>query len=236
MVLGEIRDRYFESLSADPSDPRWKCQLCGRRTMTSYGNHMLSKKHLEAAARFEARQAAAHQPLPGLDPNPPPECPIPATQQEAIFEDAPPMECLEADAERPPSPLTFLQALEIAAAEDDNPASEDSDLEVDMSKLAGAIMAMANDKEDDPIDEAGLEAELRTVTVEESHGWYPFKKKEHLVALLIIGSTRSLLSRSQYHQIRSILHICRVQLPDWGVLRALSTRLKKQLGFTFKPS
>ncbi|KAG0141152.1 hypothetical protein CROQUDRAFT_99155 [Cronartium quercuum f. sp. fusiforme G11] len=31
--------------------------------------------------------------------------------------------------------------------------------------------------------------------------WYPFKKKEHLVALLLIGMTQSVLSCAQYHDI-----------------------------------
>ncbi|KAH9823042.1 hypothetical protein DFH28DRAFT_881080 [Melampsora americana] len=62
------------------------------------------------------------------------------------------------------------------------------------------------------------------------NGWFPFTKKEHIVALLMIGSTRSLLSCLQYQRICLILRICDVQLPAWGSLRELRNRLKRRMG------
>ncbi|KAH9816221.1 hypothetical protein DFH28DRAFT_837683, partial [Melampsora americana] len=59
---------------------------------------------------------------------------------------------------------------------------------------------------------------------------YPFRKKEHLVALLIIGSTQSLLSCLQYQHIQSILRICKVELPEWRSLQDLTNQLKHQMG------
>jgi hypothetical protein len=143
-------------------------------------------------------------------------------------------------------------------AEREDTESDVSDLDIDFNKLAEAIKAMEHDgwgeDEDEAADAAALEADLRHSIPQDSNDWYPFKKKEvsskffslisllqvsltllshhskHVVALLIIGSTRSILSRSQYHRIRAILHICDVRLPEWGALRALSKNLKENLG------
>ncbi|KAH9821169.1 hypothetical protein DFH28DRAFT_853376, partial [Melampsora americana] len=60
--------------------------------------------------------------------------------------------------------------------------------------------------------------------------WYPFKRKEQLIEVLIIGTNQNILSRAQYQRIQSILHICNVNLPEWGSVRALSCRLKDQSG------
>ncbi|KAH9810453.1 hypothetical protein DFH28DRAFT_1132268 [Melampsora americana] len=202
--------RYFESLSTDPSNPSWRCLLCGRKPMANYSRHAASVKHLEEVARFEAHAAAAEQLLPGLEePSQstsvePPEVDfnIPAEEHpESARCETPP---------RPLSPFTSLQAMELPFKP--------------WSMRAKRKMTVA--------DEAALEADLRSSVPLDCTEWYPFKKKEHVVALLIIGSTRSILSQSQYHRIRAILQICDVRLPEWGALRALSKKLKDNFGLT----
>jgi hypothetical protein len=55
-----------------------------------------------------------------------------------------------------------------------------------------------------------------------------------VAAFLMTGSNRSLLSRTQYHFIRSILRICDVTLPEWGTLRELVKKLKVKLGLEIR--
>ncbi|KAH9822967.1 hypothetical protein DFH28DRAFT_1048547 [Melampsora americana] len=97
-----------------------------------------------------------------------------------------------------------------------------------------ALDAMANNwddsNDDDPEDATDSDEVLQGINDVKENGWYPFTHKEHIVALLIIGSTRSLLSRLQYQRIRSILQICKVKLPAWGSLRALKNRLQSKMG------
>ncbi|KAH9814752.1 hypothetical protein DFH28DRAFT_1127261 [Melampsora americana] len=78
---------------------------------------------------------------------------------------------------------------------------------INFHRLRQAFEALKHEKADDPwedqaLDEAALDADLASVQAQDSIAWFPFKKKEHLVALLIIGSTRGLLSQSQYQRIR----------------------------------
>ncbi|KAH9810625.1 hypothetical protein DFH28DRAFT_1132026 [Melampsora americana] len=216
----------FEPLSTDPSDPSWKCLVCDR-VMKNYVRHSQTAKHHERVAHFEAHVAAQSAVLPGLDaanspvPDPPPMDP----QIDLIDE-------VEAEPpERQPSPFSYLRAVEVADLLQTKDA-EDSELEDDMHKMAEAIWALeqdgGSDKEDDRQDDIALENHSQTCPA--SAEWYPFKRKEHVVALLIIGSTRSILSRLQYHRIRSILRICDVDLPKWGAIRSLSKKLKSNFG------
>ncbi|KAG0141214.1 hypothetical protein CROQUDRAFT_52060 [Cronartium quercuum f. sp. fusiforme G11] len=64
----------------------------------------------------------------------------------------------------------------------------------------------------------------------EQEEWYPFKNKEQLQGLLLLGTTRNLTSCAEYDQVRAILRILEVKLNDWGVLRDLRNRLKDHLG------
>ncbi|KAH9810567.1 hypothetical protein DFH28DRAFT_1131965 [Melampsora americana] len=215
-------------ISTDPVNPQYECRVCKRQMGGVSVKHLASQKHLEAVARYEAQQAAATQMLPGLNALNSPE-PIANPQDDLFQEEGPRSE----SPERPPTPLSSMYALSLAQmAQEDN--SDDSDLEIDVQKLTEAIKAMDHEmwgeEEDETANDAALEEDLRSSQLLDNAAWYPFKKKEHIVALLIIGSTRSILSRSQYHHIRSIIHICNVRLPEWGALRALSKRLKKNLG------
>ncbi|KAH9810013.1 hypothetical protein DFH28DRAFT_1132572 [Melampsora americana] len=221
--------RYFSLSSTEQNNPRWRCLVCGRKDMVSYEKHRSSQSHQKAVARYEAQEAVLNTPLPALEPQRPPS-PIPSAPHDGLFDDS---SSQSPTPEPPPSPLSARRAMEVAhmvlSEESDN-----SDLDIDIHKIAEAINAMDHgmweEEADEALDEAALEADLCHLQVPDLTSWYPFKKKEHIVALLIIGSTRSILSRSQYHRIRSILHICNVRLPEWAVLRALSNRLKRNLG------
>ncbi|KAH9814867.1 hypothetical protein DFH28DRAFT_1082628 [Melampsora americana] len=210
-------EEKFELLSTDHSNPSWRCLLCGRKPMANYSHHATSAKHLEEVACFEAHAAAAEQMLLSLDePSPPPspEPPdvhihIPEEESESKRSDTPP---------RPLLPFTSIQAVELVAAMYKENNLEISDLEIDFHKLAKAIQAMEHEGQDkdDVTDEAALEADLWSLVPQDFNDWYLFKKKEHVVTLLIIGSTHSILSQSQYRCIRAILQICNVRLPESG--------------------
>ncbi|KNE94634.1 hypothetical protein PSTG_11997 [Puccinia striiformis f. sp. tritici PST-78] len=64
--------------------------------------------------------------------------------------------------------------------------------------------------------------------------WYPFKNKLDLVASLLIGHTRSMLSRTLYNKIREILTICDLRLPGWATVRASWIQIRKLLQTTIK--
>ncbi|KAH9810780.1 hypothetical protein DFH28DRAFT_1131520 [Melampsora americana] len=116
---------------------------------------------------------------------------------------------------------------------DDHNSSDSEFDEVNQWELYNALELLEDEESDDEAgDEKHLEAELATVKKLDSKGWFPFKKKEHVVALLMIGSTQDLISRSQYQRLQSILRICDFWLPDWGALRALKKKLKERLGLS----
>ncbi|EGF97427.1 uncharacterized protein MELLADRAFT_85368 [Melampsora larici-populina 98AG31] len=61
--------------------------------------------------------------------------------------------------------------------------------------------------------------------------WYPLRKKEHVAALLLLGTGRNLLSTAQYKRIRCILKkVLNVDLPDLGHIKYIRTELKERLG------
>ncbi|KAH9808336.1 hypothetical protein DFH28DRAFT_1196635 [Melampsora americana] len=197
---------------------RYRCGVCTTsRTMKSYGAHVASAAHSIAAEKFLTRQAAnqvINQQFE-LHRSPTP----PAVQDlDHFFED---IHDLSDTPANPPSPLTFLRSF----LENNGRGNE-------------AVDTLGNGFDDDTEDEAHyveeLEKEFAAVNVEEAAGWYPFKKKEHVVALLMTSSNRSLLSRTQYHFIWSILRICDVILPEWGTLRELVKKLKHKLGLEIR--
>ncbi|KAH9821041.1 hypothetical protein DFH28DRAFT_1079160 [Melampsora americana] len=201
--------------------------------MKSYGAHVASAAHSIAAEKFLTRQAAnqvINQQFE-LHRSPTP----PAVQDlDHFFED---IHNLSDTPANPPSPLTFLRSFLENNGRGNGDNLEDSDIaeeRMDFDLLREAVDTLGNGFDDDTEDEAHyveeLEKELAAVNVEEAAGWYPFKKKEHVVALLMTSSNRSLLSRTQYHFIRSILRICDVILPEWGTLRELVKKLKHKLG------
>ncbi|EGF97403.1 uncharacterized protein MELLADRAFT_85585 [Melampsora larici-populina 98AG31] len=147
--------------------------------MGNYGPHLASRPHLDAVARYEARQAAEQQMI-GLDevPDEPLVITTP-TPQEDIFDNN--GRSSDPPDERPPSPLSYLRLLEVAEANLPSD-SETSDLEIDVQKLLEAVKAMDDDDwgpANDEMDDALLEEDLRGVKQQEVAEWYPFKKKEH---------------------------------------------------------
>ncbi|KAA1120083.1 hypothetical protein PGT21_037132 [Puccinia graminis f. sp. tritici] len=65
--------------------------------------------------------------------------------------------------------------------------------------------------------------------------WFPFKSKLDLVASLIIGHTRSLLSMAIYTKIRAVLTGCDVKLPAWATVQTSRDRINKLLGCEILP-
>ncbi|KAH9807092.1 hypothetical protein DFH28DRAFT_1153434 [Melampsora americana] len=226
--------RYIKSLPQRDGPPRYQCTVCGGHTMKDFHSHVKSVAHHTAAEAFVAQQQAdlalrqrfhtrPRSPTPSVEPQ----------HQHNYFD-------LESDLSDPPSPppspFTILCNLE-------NPdpfgVGYDSDFSNDamnFDSLRQAFEVLGNEHEEGEarLDEELLEEDIKGVQPQDSDGWYPFKRKEHVVALLMIGSNRNLLSRMQYQRIRSILRIMAVNLPEWGTLRALVKRMKKTLGLMIR--
>ncbi|KAH9809978.1 hypothetical protein DFH28DRAFT_1185950 [Melampsora americana] len=168
-------DPYFISLSTDRSNPSWKCLACDR-VMKSFFRHSQTTKHLEMVALFEAHIATQNAILPGLQAGPPP-LPIDEDNQLELLGDEESNNDTNSP-EQPPSPISYLRALEIAEITQGSD-SDNSDLEADVHKIAEAIWAMEQDadaEQDEQVDDAALEAHARAVP--ETSEWYPFKRKE----------------------------------------------------------
>ncbi|KAH9821902.1 hypothetical protein DFH28DRAFT_1120221 [Melampsora americana] len=142
----------------------------------------------------------------------------------------------------PPSPLLLLCFLDSnnPLGLDDNHSfsSDDSNDDAQFICFDKAFEALGEGFEDnwgdEDIDEDVIAADLAGAKAQDSLDWYPFKKKRcgfHVLALLMIGNTQSILSCAQYQRICAILQIIfHVKLPEWGVLRAVSTRMKECVG------
>ncbi|KAH9811918.1 hypothetical protein DFH28DRAFT_931583 [Melampsora americana] len=218
-------DPYIYDNSEDPVNPQIRCSACNSRTLADYQSHIAKPSHHQAAADealLYANRSSSKSPMHQVDQEV-------LDQQTPLPDDSP----VPNSPDRPLTPLSYLRDLQCAGLMDDASDSDQSDHVLDLPMLRKALEAMDNllelNKEEEFQDHLDLDAQLDVVHQVESNGWYPFTKKE-VVALLIIGSTRSLLSQLQYHRIRSILRICDVALPAWGSLRDLSKRLKKKMG------
>lgn len=217
----------------DPSDPHFRCTACGSRTMSDYRGHIKTPAHHRAVQRLVDQTHADEAMLQAVRENNQqmPDIPPPLGNDfdlhDAIFP-------LPDSPDRPFTPLSYLRDLQFSGASDVSSESNHSDHVLDLQSLRAALEAMANPAghahdDDDFSTDLDEELVIEDLGTPRENGWYPFKKKEHIAALLIIGSTRSLLSRLQYQRIRSILRICDVNLPEWGTLRALSNRLKRKI-------
>ncbi|KAH9817356.1 hypothetical protein DFH28DRAFT_1081528 [Melampsora americana] len=100
-----------------------------------------------------------------------------STPQDDLFDkDGPSPNTLE----RPASPLSCLNALELAA-ENQPSHSDESDVEIDIDKHFKAIHAIEDNKwgaHDKAMDEALLNADSCESQLQKVSKWYPFKKKE----------------------------------------------------------
>ncbi|KAH9815113.1 hypothetical protein DFH28DRAFT_1221255 [Melampsora americana] len=187
-------------VTTPPAAPKYLCSVCpGRHTMLDFDRHSKSEAHKASVDRF-LRKTQAEDAFRRQFTNPDHEPRTPPIEDRMQWED---VQMYEGD-EQLPHPLSPLRLLRMLK---DTP-EEPEDMEaIDFHRLRQAFEALEHEKADDgwedqALDEAALDAELASVQAQDSIAWFPFKKKEHLVALLIIGSTRGLLSRSQYQRIR----------------------------------
>ncbi|EGG11187.1 uncharacterized protein MELLADRAFT_92350 [Melampsora larici-populina 98AG31] len=204
--------------------------------------HASSKAHLDAVKEFDNQRAMDHAYRQRFE-EPRPRSPTPPLDHVNRHFDHPGDN--PEPPSPPPSPLTLLRRLDL---EQDDPFdlgfgaggsdSDGSDDGMSFDRLRVALDGLANELDDeeadDRLDNERLEEEIAEVHVEDAAEWYPFKKVEHVVALLMIGSTRNLLSRTQYQHIRSILRVLDINLPEWGTLRALVKQMKKNLGLNIQ--
>ncbi|KAH9819446.1 hypothetical protein DFH28DRAFT_924804 [Melampsora americana] len=239
--------RPLPEFSDRPSYPSYICTLCGRKPFESYKQHSESEYHKRKVAQLSVDQLEMNEPNPSLasgsgsdavnamnwtsgdggDEDDPPDFGIGPHSDEtnlwnqddsAIFETPAnaPIHVEEVVQERPD--LIWNAIYNLGLGEDDEENDDAAPHEPGMEEQEDEIVY--NDDEGSEKDDSG------------SHEWYPFKKKEYLVAILIIGSTRSLLSRGLYEKIRDILTICAVCLPTWKTLQSLRKSLKESMGLT----
>ncbi|KAA1077301.1 hypothetical protein PGT21_002490 [Puccinia graminis f. sp. tritici] len=60
--------------------------------------------------------------------------------------------------------------------------------------------------------------------------WWPFRAKEYLISSLIVGHTRTIISRVMYSHVRLMFTLCGTALPDWTTIRRGKTKLRKMIG------
>ncbi|OAV95884.1 hypothetical protein PTTG_26547 [Puccinia triticina 1-1 BBBD Race 1] len=60
--------------------------------------------------------------------------------------------------------------------------------------------------------------------------WWPFKNKQYLVGTMVIGHTRTIISRVMYNHVRMMFDISAVELPDWTTVRRVKSNLRKMVG------
>ncbi|KNF04799.1 hypothetical protein PSTG_01855 [Puccinia striiformis f. sp. tritici PST-78] len=109
---------------------------------------------------------------------------------------------------------------------------DDHDVNVDWNQwfLAG-IQSCMQDNEQSAQGEEGNDQEVdesKEMDVDPLGFWYPFPKKEYLIACLMLGNLRTMMSRAMYNQNRLILStICNLDLPHWDTIRRTRLRIRK---------
>ncbi|KAH9808583.1 hypothetical protein DFH28DRAFT_1197768 [Melampsora americana] len=236
---------YFEDLSGDPNRPQYSCIVCGKKTFKSYKDHAARKHHKDMVLRYEERQAGMTALNPALSST--------ASGSGAIEgmdwtsnDNADDAEQLSPDVEHH-SPVRS-NSISMWDQDDSglfaNPADDETEVESVVEERPDLIwdalynIGLGPDEDDidgqDGADNRGPEEqedeiEYNSDDVEqddyESDDWYPFKKKENLIGMLLLGTTRHVMSREQYNKIRDILTICHVNLPVWATLQAITLNL-----------
>ncbi|EFP93552.2 uncharacterized protein PGTG_19548 [Puccinia graminis f. sp. tritici CRL 75-36-700-3] len=132
----------------------------------------------------------------------------------------------------PPRP-TLAEALNLQAA-NGNSSLEYETLDALGSGHIGDAHTVVNSDEEAASDQEGATSEEEDVDAGLSNGgratWFPFKNKMDLVASLLIGHTRSMLSRSIFTKLRDILTLTDLQLPNWATVRSSRARIRRLLG------
>ncbi|KAI7947140.1 hypothetical protein MJO29_011667 [Puccinia striiformis f. sp. tritici] len=107
---------------------------------------------------------------------------------------------------------------------------DDHDVNVDWNQwfLAG-IQSCMQDNEQSAQGEEGNDQEVdesKEMDVDPLGFWYPFPKKEYLIACLMLGNLRTMMSRAMCNQNRLILStICNLDLPHWDTIRRTRLRI-----------
>ncbi|KAA1095863.1 hypothetical protein PGTUg99_034357 [Puccinia graminis f. sp. tritici] len=76
---------------------------------------------------------------------------------------------------------------------------------------------------------AGTSERSRTKGVKNPE-WWPFCAKEYLISSLVIGHTRTIISRMLYQHIKLMFILCGTLLPDWTTVRRGKAKLRKMIG------
>ncbi|KAH9820476.1 hypothetical protein DFH28DRAFT_1217996 [Melampsora americana] len=242
--LGTVCEDYFAVVSSDSDGLHYQCTACGGRSMKDYRRHRKSQTHkdkVEHLEQIKADDEAARSSLvdvqnqlmgnedqeivetrelhgsdtsdnttrtEGSSENPPPD---PWTNEYRDYFASRKFEWVDSGGQRPD-----IEDLLAAGIRQFDEADEN-----DREMIEGLEQ---KDEEELTMIEEG-----KFLAVAMNEEWYPFKKKEHLVALLLLGSTRNLLSRLQYDILRGILEVTSVKLPAWSVLRGVRQELKQLL-------
>ncbi|KAH9817521.1 hypothetical protein DFH28DRAFT_1155633 [Melampsora americana] len=233
--------KYFFTLVSESSGPNSKpsylCNLCGKKSTTDPFRHSTSAAHQERVANYFAEQEEDNlilnaQSQEQLEPPLNLEWPQDLLS-DSSSKDSTPTGGLDVHGK---SMLDVLDLLGANSSGDDESVGSQSDFGGEaFNLLLNALDGMDDedlDEEDEAEAERVLDRELAEANQQEARDWFPFKKKEHAVGMLAIGTSRNLLSRSQYNRIRILFRICNVKIPDWSTVRALKNRLKKRVGLS----
>ncbi|EGG11717.1 uncharacterized protein MELLADRAFT_90886 [Melampsora larici-populina 98AG31] len=202
----------IERVPSDPANPRFRCRACNTQGMANYEHHLKSATHQTKVQAFLSRLAAEEQSLVGLEAQDGTDSNTPDPHlMEPSFEPNPNMDDHHFN---PPSPLSALRSLEphelLGVGTLNHPNNvDDPDGHVWFDMLRQALenleqLDLENDEDETETEEEPQDPQSVRARAQEAIEWHPFKNKEQVAGLLIIGSPRHLLSRAQYLYIRSI--------------------------------
>ncbi|WAQ85313.1 hypothetical protein PtA15_5A888 [Puccinia triticina] len=99
---------------------------------------------------------------------------------------------------------------------------------------ADLLLIAAHKGNHTPDDEPPIARTNKRSNKVDASAWFPFKSKLDLVASLLIGHTRSMLSRSLYKRISAVWEVCGLKLPEWAAVQESRKRIRDLLGNKFK--
>ncbi|KAH9820343.1 hypothetical protein DFH28DRAFT_1079757 [Melampsora americana] len=232
-------DEYFVQKTSGPTMGQWVCKLCTSRTFKDRSRHSKLQTHIDRVRVAIERSTVAQTTVtpPGLHAridlrN---EQPL----QAAIFPEDGPRD--DHDDHDRGTGVTTNQPIfdeDMASSSDDLESLYDPshplDIELPHSRPSSIDLDdwLAHPDNEETAECSMLEEEPSSTT-DTWLPWYPLRKKEHVAALLMMGTGRNLMSTADYNCIRSILKVLlHVDLPDLvkeGHMKNIRTDLKARL-------
>ncbi|KAH9820635.1 hypothetical protein DFH28DRAFT_1218091 [Melampsora americana] len=245
----EIVETYFERVLSE-NRYQYKCRLCQGKWMKSTAQHKNLANHkarVLAKEKLETRESEKNKPLGSFlavgtnDHDDSDESDV-GNLQEQIFAE-------EADSPNlRPDPVGYSEALmRLLTSVSESEESDTSDIEnAPTDPVDGdweSLLREYNDQWDTSSDEQSTSAQSNTQHNDDEQSepdnapdfkgsdpdWYPFRK-EQMIALLLLGSGRNLLSQRQYERMCLLNRKFNVVLPAYKTLGRLRSSMCRRLG------